>query len=290
MDYTNKLLVVSLSISQWAARKEDKKVTREIEDRYQADRNSGNYQKFLLAQDAVKAYTQKANEIRTFHRENTISFEAGKALLPSENFLNHSSKIRKLETELLEIWEEFFNNYPDLVEQQRKRLNGLFKQEDYPNIYKLRKKFSFKVSFEPLPDASKFVEFIGSLQETEVKEMQTRYKQALEEKLAAATRELWERLYSALKHLTERLSDPEHIFRDTVIKNISELTELLPRLNFSKDPNLENMRQEIEKRFSNLNPETLRDNKDLRQQTAQEADEILKQMGAYYTPPAPDPV
>jgi hypothetical protein len=56
---------------------------------------------------------------------------------------------------------------------------------------------------------------------------------------------------------------------------------LLPRLNFTDDPNLEAMRAEVEAKLIGHHPDALRNNLDLRQDTAAEAADIMKRMSVF---------
>ena len=77
------------------------------------------------------------------------------------------------------------------------------------------------------------------------------------------------------------MSDPEAIFRDSLVVNIAKMTELLPRLNLHDDPQLEAMRRQIEASLCQYSPAQLRCDKDIRRQAASEAQQILDSMAGY---------
>ena len=56
---------------------------------------------------------------------------------------------------------------------------------------------------------------------------------------------------------------------------------LLPRLNFTDDPNLEAMRAEVEAKLIGHHPDALRNNLDLRQDAALEAKAIMDKMSVF---------
>jgi hypothetical protein len=80
--------------------------------------------------------------------------------------------------------------------------------------------------------------------------------------------------------MAEKLADPKAIFRDSMLENTREICALLPRLNFTDDPNLEAMRQQVEASLLK-HPEALRNDPDLRHDTAVEAKKIMDAMGAF---------
>lgn len=81
--------------------------------------------------------------------------------------------------------------------------------------------------------------------------------------------------------MVERLHDPKAIFRDTLVSNIVDLVNLLPALNVAEDPDLESMRSRVESILAGLKAEDLREDKALRQETAKDAESILRDMQAY---------
>jgi hypothetical protein len=62
-----------------------------------------------------------------------------------------------------------------------------------------------------------------------------------------------------------------------------ELCDTLSRLNITRDPALETARRDVEVLVS-VEPDALRKNEDLRAETSRAADEILRRIGAFYTP------
>ena len=95
-----------------------------------------------------------------------------------------------------------------------------------------------------------------------------------------AMQEVWQRLYDRVKHMAEKLSDPKALFKASMIENARELCALLPRLNFADDPNLEALRHEVESKLLK-HPDALRNDPDLRSDTAEEARRIMAAMGTF---------
>lgn len=60
----NKAMQVRLSISQWSARKYDRKVSSEVASKYNTDNDAGRYNKVLIAKDAIVKIQKIANAAR----------------------------------------------------------------------------------------------------------------------------------------------------------------------------------------------------------------------------------
>lgn len=276
MNLTKKCMLASLSISQWTAKKHDARITREIDQNHNAH-DAGRYNKYLLAKSALEKSQQKVNECRTFWYQNTLPWnDAGQQrIVTTANYLEIANKIQKLKTGILECWEKFFMEYPAYIEDARARLNGLFDPADYPSVTKLRQKFAFSIDFFPLPDAA---DFRAELQETEANQIRQEIETRTKTATAEAMRDLYRRLYDVTRHMADRLGDPKAKFKNSLVQNIIELCQLLPRLNLTDDPRLDALRQEIETKLTQYTPDVLRDNETARKTTAQEAEAIMKKM------------
>lgn len=61
-----KALLVTLNISQWSARKYDRKVTEEVNDTHQA-KDAGRFNKLLIDKTHLDEIQKIVNEARHFH-------------------------------------------------------------------------------------------------------------------------------------------------------------------------------------------------------------------------------
>jgi hypothetical protein len=113
----------------------------------------------------------------------------------------------------------------------------------------------------------------------ELERIQQSVEQRVKEAQSLAMNDLWKRVYEKVKHISDKLHDPKAIFRDSMIDNARDLCDLLPRLNFADDPQLEAMRLEIETKLLK-NPEILRLHPEIRRDTAAEAKAIMDKMSS----------
>ena len=68
---------------------------------------------------------------------------------------------------------------------------------------------------------------------------------------------------------------------DTTVYNIHELAEMLPILNITNDPRIDQLRQQLTDELVEHSPEILRADTKIRQQTISKADAILKKVQKY---------
>jgi len=282
MMLNDRALLVSLSISQWTARKLDKKATKEVADINRASTSAGRYNKSLLPlNDLLANVHQKTGVIREKFAKNTLPWGVdGTRILPSANYLQFMQDFRKEKSEWQSLVNTFLDNYEYLVAEAKRWLGDLYDEKDYPSKESIIGKFSMDMGIFPVPSN----DFRVELSSDEL----TRIQEDLESRMTSiqqeAMNDCWHRLYKHVEHITEKLSDPKNIFRDSMIENARETCDLLTRLNISEDPNLEAMRQAVERKLLDHHPDTLRNDLDVRQDTAEEARKIMDAMSVFMQP------
>ncbi len=279
MKLTDKALLVQLNISQWTARKYDRKVTKDILSQHGASMGAGRFNKSLLPMnDYLDRVHKKATAIRQKYYTNTLPWGIeGTQMLPSANYLEFMTEFRQEKSEWESLVGEFISNYSRLKEDAKRLLpNGLYNEADYPCDDSIHEKFRMDMSVFPVPSDDFRVE-IG---DAELNSIQQDVERRVAEASEIAMADIWKRLYDRVKHMSDKLADPKAIFRDTMVENTRELCALLPRLNFANDPNLENLRQQVEGSLL-LHPDALRNNPVVRQDKAQEAKDIMNKMSAF---------
>jgi hypothetical protein len=274
-----KAMLAKLSITQFSASKQDKTATDSVKEKFQTGNDAGCYQKALIAKDAIKAVNSAANEARIFHYAQTLPWkDDGARILPAANYLQYSEGMRAKKATFAAAVQKFIASYPDLIEEAKTRLAGLFNASEYPDAAGITDKYSFEVQIDPLPQAADFRVDLNSAEVDHIrKEIEARNNQAQN----AATLDLWKRLNTAVSAMSERLNDPKAVFRDSLVSNIEEITEIIPRLNLTDDPALNRLTAEAKTKLTANTPEKLRTDINTRKETAKAADELLALMGSY---------
>lgn len=274
-----KAMLVTLSISQWTARKFDKKATEEVETAFKTGNKAGRFNKLLIAKDAIKTIEQKAAAARDYHYTVTLPWnDNGARILPSALYFDYTNKMREFQNAFNDAVAKLLTNYPALVTEAQNFLGDLYNAMDYPTEERLAKKYGFSVDVFPIPCAD---DFRVSLQNEEVNSI----KQQIEERTAAlienTKQDIYTRLISVVEKAVEKLSTPDAIFRDSLIENIVDLTDLIPALNITGDKKLARITKAIENTLCQIDPQEVRDNKEARKEAAEEAKELLETLNDY---------
>ena len=279
MKLSDKALLVQLNISQWTARKYDKRATEQVAQQNGSASQAGRYNKSLLPMnDALNNIHQKSTLIRKKFYTNTLPWGIeGTMMLPSANYLNFMTEFRKEKADWESLVDTFYHEYPRLHADAQRFLGNLYNKADYPELHDIQRKFKMDMAVFPVPSN----DFRVSIGDAELERIQQDVEARVENSAQQAMKEAWQRLYDRVKHMAEKLADPKAVFRDTLVENTKEVCSILSRLNFADDPDLETMRQQVEGSLANNHPESLRNDPDLRKNKAEEARAIMDKMGAF---------
>lgn len=282
----DRALLVTLSISMWTATKHDKKVSAEVAVQHSASTDAGRYNKKLVNKDgtatqALVKLQKIATKARQAHRELTLPwFDDGTRILPSSNYTRYMSVMSGIEDEWNVAYPEFVSLYPQMINEAQRSMNGLFSYTDYPPVSKIGRHFGFAYHMLPFPDAKDFRDNLGS---GVVDAIRQQYDAGMREVFVKATQETYGRIAKEIGHMSTKLheytgtrGDGGSTFRDSLVKNVQELADLLPSLNITGDAGLAAITQRITDELLKHDAETLRASDTVRAQTAASADEILK--------------
>ena len=169
----------------------------------------------------------------------------------------------------------FFGVYPQYIEQVRPELNGLFREEDYPSAEKLRTKFGVKLEVLPIPSGADFrVQMSAEEQARVSREIDANVR----ESLTRGTEDLWRRVREVVAHMVDRLNEPESRFHGSLVTNVLDIVEILPRLNVNGDADLNRFAEQIKQRLCNYSAQDLKKHDLLRVTTAADAANIVAEM------------
>jgi hypothetical protein len=276
---TERAMLAAVHISIWTAIKHDRKISREVAEQHGAYAGAGRYNKQLLREaERLESLRSLSGQIRQYFYKVTLPWsDEGYRLLPAHFYFELTTKMREFEQAFAHRVEEFLAIYPSYIEQVRPELNGLFREEDYPSTDKLRNRFGVRLEVLPIPSGN---DFRVTLSEEEQARVAREIDESVRQSLQKGAEDLWIRLKGVVAHMVERLNEPESRFHASLVTNICELIELLPRLNVNQDEELNRFAGEIRDRLCGFTARDLKKNEILRAATANDAAEILTKMDA----------
>lgn len=294
-------MLCSLNISQWSGYRFDPDASEEIASMHGAEKDAARVNKRLVPRSELEEITQAVGRARRDHEFLTLPWtDNGWRVLPAAMYLDHAGKLREHEAAIRSVVEKLVMRFENVVRNQS-RLGTLFKVRDYPGMreengellfafpHELRERFSFETNVRPLPDAD---DFRVSISDSERERLKRQIAESVQASLRAATRELWERLYNVVSHMSTRMTEynaaeegKKPKLYKSMVGNIVEIVDVLPKLNISGDAELDRMADSI-RRSLVVDTEELRKSDTLRADTAKAAAEIVQRMAAYMGMPA----
>lgn len=274
-------MLVTLKLSKWSATKYDKKISLEVAEKHNADSDAGRYNKRLIpkGKNSYAELMAGYSDLYASHIAQTLPWsDEGWRLLPNANYTNYVAMVREKRNTINNLLDAFIAEYPAIQADVKQRVNGLFNEADWPEPIDLRKRFGVKVDFNPVPAGE---DFRVELDSATLAEIARDTEERVNNAVMQAQQSTVERLHECVSRISERLNDDKAIFRDSLIENARELTDVLTRLNVADDPRIEALRQRVED-LARVSPEALRTLPFQRKSTAHEADAILADMKAAF--------
>ena len=271
----NQAMIANLNIRSWTARKHDRAVSNEVDAAHNAQ-EGGRYNKLLIDKSALDPLTKHAGRVREYHYSLTLPWgDNGDRLLPAKAYMDYTATMRKLKDEYASYARTFEASYPQLVADARQRLGTMYDANDYPPISDIRDRFDIRVAFQPVPDAKDFRVDVGDEALAEIK---ASINEAVAERQAGAVKECWVRLNDVIGKLYTMMIKDKPIFRDSIIDNVKDLISMLPKLNITNDPALNEVCKKVSLVVNSTSPHYLRKSARMRNDVALAAEGVLREI------------
>lgn len=284
---SRKAVLVSMPISQWTARRLDRKVTDEVNSAHGAAADAGRYNKLLIEKKRLEAVQKAVGELRaTFYRfTKPWSDEAGQRVLPNALFNTFMAEWRDGVARFDAAADAFCRDYDLFVRERKVALNGLFREEDYPPSEEIRSKFKASVNVMPFPDAA---DFRADLDDNVVSDIKAEIEASGREAAAKVHAHTMEQITTVvgamaerLKAYSERTGGRAGTFRDSLVENVRELVTLLPAFNMTNDPAVNNLCDRMARELCVEDAQALRDNEAARASVQKSAEDILADVSRF---------
>jgi hypothetical protein len=289
-DIREKAMTVQFNSKCWTARKFDKAATTKHNADQKADADASRINKLLIPKSIIDGPVKvRQHAQHKIHDHLTSKWASrGVNILKATVYEQYATAMSGTEESFWSAVETFMVRYQlfydNLWDKGPERMGGMYDRDDYPEPSEVRKKFTFEVHYAPITHSSDWR--IGGLSNDETQALAGAVAERERELLAGAMREVWGRLHTVVRKMVDKLSreigSKESVYRDTLLGNVIDLCGLLPDLNLEDDPQLEELRKEVEQAIGRLDPELCRTDPVARKQAAEDTKEILDKIGGYF--------
>lgn len=292
---TRSAMLVCVSIHMWGNRVKESKFSDQVAAAGKTDKDMIHTTKKLVARDAITVVTSAFSRFKAHHYESTLPWDNnGYRILPAANFLHYVEEERRLKSEAQDAVEEFLKVYPSVRAAAQKKLGDAFNNDEYPTPAELKHRYSIDTHFMSIPDKA---DFRVDVPASELARINADIDAQIADGLKHATNDLFERLHRVVLAMRDKLKEfrvveqidaggkkkrkTENHFRDTLVTNIRDLCDMLPRLNVTGDANLARLCAEAAAGLGAFDPEALREDDSVRANAIAKADALLGAMAGY---------
>jgi 5-hydroxyisourate hydrolase-like protein (transthyretin family) len=279
MSISNECMIVNLQLGIWQGYRMDKEASAKVTQDAHAHAEAARVNKHLIPKESLKDIITASSAVRTHFYTSTLPWkDNGDRLLTRMHYQKFIEKHQELVSLFNTEVEEFLDHkYPMARDKASFRMGDLFKEDDYPEPRELRSKFYVNLDIDAVTEAG---DFRVTLDKKNIGAIKQQMADAMNDRLGRAMKDVWTRLAETLGHYTRKMSTDE-IFRDSTVKNLEEIIEILPALNIMDDPNLAKIILDLRQNVVGYAANDLRKDLGTRALAAGEATRIMEDMKGF---------
>ena len=276
---SEKAMLVSVNFSFWTGKTKDSKVTAEVIVTKKSARDAGAWLTNLVSKSDLGNVESARSKVRETHYRYSLPWmDGGLRILPSAMFMKYREEMSKAIAEHDKALAAFLREYPAIVKRAKKRLGSLLEGKTLPSVSEVKRKFAIRQDILPIPAMG---DFRCELSGDEADEIRKNVAKSIESMTERAVANIWEQFTTLIEKIEKTMKDPKKVFRDTLISNLTDFCELIPKMNLTNDNKLETLRKEAIAKLAELKPIDLRESKADRKKAHKSAKEILTKMKGY---------
>ena len=280
-------LLVTLQVSQWSARREDKRETADITSKHNAKARAARVNKSLFPSCNELADIHKAtSELRKYVMRVSLPWlNSGQRIIKSSEYMNVTQGIAKRKAKWEGLVNKFLADYDNHVARAAYDLGTLYDADDYPTAGRVRQMFGIHATFSPVPTAS---DFRVSMSNEHLDKIKADLEEATRAQINDSMFDAYSRLRDVLSHAAEKLLTKDAIFRNSLVENVREVCDTIDALNITNDPRLTKLAKEMGGLFDRWDVKDIRKDEDVRtivgdkaKSAVAEVDKIMGAFGAF---------
>lgn len=278
---SERAMLIHVSCHGWTGRKKDRLASEDVCTRAKAAKEAVDVIAKLVPKKKLDPIYHAKGRIDRKVEEMTLPWlTGGYNILPSDLFMSFRTEITKLIRGYTEAVNDLVKQWPSIVAAAPNRLGTLLssKQIHLPTAAEVKAKFFVTFDVLPIPEVS---DFRAKMREDEFQSVRQEVDASWQRLTTKALQEVWLRLADLVGKLGERMAEKDTKFRDSIVGNLKNFCELMPKFNLTNNADLEKIRREVMNGLASLDPEDLREIPNHRKKAAKDAQDILAKIGQY---------
>ena len=263
----------------------DKGLGSEVRDAKDVtDASAVRVNKSIYTKASTDAYMKLYNEgSKYFYRVSLPWDDKGWRLLAIDLYEDFTKKMKSFTKQYRAAVEQFIEGIENHIEESRAMLGKAFCINDYKFLGAnghvdrdfLLDQFSFEVEFNTVTSGD---DLRASLNDADRQIIADQINKQAMDKFARANEHIITNLRDCVFAIHDRLSVDTNVFRDTLVTNLEDLCDLIPKMNIAGDPAINKMAADAVSKLGKWDAQTLREDPKARKEVADEAGKILDNM------------
>lgn len=256
----------------------DEDVTTEVLQRHNAVKGSMRVTKTRL-RDAMEPFRKLRGEARRHFNGGTLpGISDDLRIIPSARIEALRGKIVEFNDRDAVLLSDLRGNYAAEIEKDRAALGDRFDPSLYPPEDALGQHFSIQLTVCDLPSGD--YNRIAGLDDAAKAQMKLEHDAMLVQVGTNARNDVMKKLTGLIQVVADKMGNPDaKAFHESTFTNLKEYLDLVPELNITNDPVLEQMRREATDKL-NFSMATVKNSETLKAAAAENAKSILTRFGA----------
>lgn len=282
----NKALTVRLYRKKPSRNKLDKEISAKVRnDMGVTDDVALRVNKSIFTKEATKPYMEILNDAGKYYYKVTTPWDdTGNRLLAVELYEDFTKTFKDYTRKFRAAAEGFMDTIKDQVKSMKEIMGDAFNASDYNHLFlsngevnreSIREMFQCEIEFGVVADAD---DLRANLTDDDRRIIAEHITEVNQKKFAKTQQHIIVTLRDHIMAIHERLCEKDHIFRDTLITNLEDLVDLIPKMNISNDPAINQIAADAKAKLCKWDAQTLRDNEVTRKEVSDEADKLVKNM------------
>ncbi len=281
---TETCVLSKLRIGKWGAKIHDREASRKAELDAGAEENTVRVIKMLMDYPEYKDFKTLGSKARAWHRDHTMPWLwGGTGILPMDLYDDYKVYMDDVIIESEELVKVIIARYPERIKLNEKKLAKLYKMVDYPPVNVIAGKFTIDYTLFPVSQMD--FRSVEGLSDKQKAQCQTDAENVLKQDLEESTKALFERFHKYVYRMYERLENEDRTFRESMISNIAEIAEVLPKINITNNPELNKLCEDAQLMLCRHDVEDLRMDLEYRSKVATDAKKLSDAAAMYFGEP-----
>lgn len=270
------LIGLKLTVRFDSGRRQHADLRGELESSHQMESKTSNVRVQLIGKEYQQPITTAASQLREWFYKRTLPWtDGGVRVAPSSQYMTLMDEFAELNKRFEHAVNELLDSYDQIKADCKRRMNGAYREELFPNIYDLQTSYASELS--PIQIAVPDDFRVNGLEDAVQADIKTKAWDIIGQNVQTGVDDLTSTISELLADAKDRISRAERgekVRFGTLQAKAKACVERIKTLNVTDDPVLTKAAERIEASLTKLDADKIKSERGLRDKVVREADAI----------------